>query len=103
MCATLLFLSPPPSPMSNHIFFLSSVFESIASHVEQWEGQGWDPLGLLPLVLAMLAKPDPGLGDVSTLDVLGLFPHPPSSTPFTAPSLHQEELWLLCTSFDSAF
>src|SRR6266702_2546966 len=29
--------------------------------------------------------------------------HPPSSAPLTAPSLPQEELWLLCTSFDLAF
>src|SRR6266702_4574915 len=35
--------------------------------------------------------------------MLSLSPHPPSSAPLTAPSLPQEELRLLRTSFDSAF
>ncbi len=69
--------------MSQHIFFLSSVFKSLASHIEQWEGQRWDPAGLLPTVITLLVKPDPGLGSASALDVLGLR--------------------LLCTSFDLAF
>ncbi len=82
-----LFLLPPPSPMSQNVFFLSCIFGSLTSQVKQWEEQGWDPLGLLPKVLSLLAKPDPGLGGVSTLDMLGLSPHPPSSAHLTAPSL----------------
>src|SRR6266702_413406 len=74
--------------MSKHLFFLSSVFKSVASHVEQWDGQWWDPAGLLPLVIKLLAKPDPGLGGVSALDMLGLFPTPlplPPSLPLPSP------------------
>jgi len=89
--------------MSQELFFLSTVFTSIGSYIEQWEEQRWDPLGLIPKVLSLLAKPDPGLGDVSTLDMLGLIQKPPSSQPPTAPSLPQEELRLLRTSFDKAF
>src|SRR6266702_4110668 len=86
----LLFLLPPPSHMSQELFFLSTVFTSIGSYIEQWEEQRWDPLGLIPKVLSLLAKPDPGLGDVSTLDMLGLIQKPPSSQPPTAPSLPPE-------------
>src|SRR6266702_4537886 len=99
----LLFLLPPPSHMSQELFFLSTVFTSIGSYIKQWEEQRWDPSGLIPKVLSLLAKPDPGLGDVSTLDMLGLIQKPPSSQPPTAPSLPQEELRLLRTSFDKAF
>ncbi len=89
--------------MPHSIFILYSIFISLANQVEQWEDQKWDPSGLLPMILSLLAKPDPGMDGASTLDLLGLIPKPPSSAPLTAPSLPQEELWLLCTSFDLAF
>ncbi len=89
--------------MSQDLFFLSTVLHSLGSYVKQWEEQGWDPSGLIPKLLLLLAKMDPGLGGVSTLDLLGLTLKPPSSDPPTAPSLPQEELRLLHTSFDSAF
>jgi len=51
----------------------------------------------------MMAKPDPTMDNLSFQDLLGLCPVSPSPAPPTAPSLPQEELWLLHTSFDMAF
>ncbi len=89
--------------LPNHLYHLTSIFTTLTVQVEQWEEQCRDPTGLLPKLLSMLAKPDPGLGGASALAFLGLVPHPTSSAPPTAPSLPQEELRLLRTSFDTAF
>src|SRR6266702_7307741 len=78
LCTTTI---PMSGPLPQHIFFLSSVFEAFISHVEDWEHSGVGPSGLIPSLLSFMAKPDPRLGNVSTLQMLGLSLTPPPSPP----------------------
>src|SRR6266702_1374280 len=61
------------------------------------------PEGVCTLVARWANARQAGLGNRSVLDMLAIVKTPPSSDPPTAPSLPQEELRLLRTSFDTAF
>src|SRR6266702_2476470 len=83
--------------------FFAQIFTVLSRHATEWERLGEDPSGFYPSVSLILAKSYDQLGDVSPLSLLGLSPTSPSSAPPTTPSLPQEELRLLRTSFDLAF
>jgi len=61
------------------------------------------PEGIRALIARHANAPQAELGNRSVLEVLAVDPTPTSSAHPTAPSLPQEELRLLCTSFDTAF
>src|SRR6266702_3695107 len=86
--------SPPTGP---HPF--TSLFTVLAAQIQTWVDNSLDPEQICLLTAAYLTWLVPDWGNVLLLDSLNLSPPPPP----TAPSLPQEELWLLCTSFDSAF
>jgi len=81
---------------------LIPVFTQLASCIQLWIDNGRDPQRVLSLMANWLSSPQADLGNQSTLSILSLTDDT-SSAPPTAPSLPQEELWLLCTSFDTAF
>ncbi len=85
------------------IFVLKNIFDVLSLHATEFAASGQDLSRFPPSVVSILSKPFPQLGNASSLAVLGLSPTSPSSAPPTAPSLPQEELRLLRTSFDTAF
>ncbi len=84
-------------------FYFKTLFNSLSQFITEWEASGRDPSGLLPSISTALTRWYSKFGDASPLTILGFSPTSPSSVPPTAPSLPQEELRLLRTSFDSAF
>ncbi len=87
--------SPPIGP---HPFI--PFLNALATQIQVWVDNGLDPLRIHSLLQSHLTWPVPDWGNESFFGSLQL---PPSVAPPTAPSLPQEELWLLHTSFDSAF
>ncbi len=85
--------SPPDGP---HPFI--SLFSALAAQIQTWVDNGLDPEWIRLLTASHLTWLVPAWGNVSLLNSLNLSPDP-----LTAPSLPQEELWLLHTSFDLAF
>ena len=74
---------------------------SLANQLQVWVDNGLDPQQICSLLASHFTRPVPSWGNMSFLDSLGLLPSSPA--PPTAPSLPQEELQLLHTSFDLAF
>ncbi len=72
----------------------------LATQIQTWVDRGLDPERIRSLLHTHFTRQVPEWGNVSFFGSLQL---PPSSDPPTAPSLPQEELRLLRTSFDSAF
>src|SRR6266702_3894177 len=99
----LLSFLPPSSHMSDSFSYIASAFRFASTTIEQRLNTGGDLQGLRAALRNVFTVADSTLGDVSLLEFLDLHPTPPSSAPPTAPSLPQEELRLLRTSFDSAF
>src|SRR6266702_777307 len=101
---TLLSLIPPSSlrmdspPVGPHPFI--PFLTALAAQIQVWVDNGLDPSRIRSLLQTHLTWPVPDWGNESFFGSLQLTP---SAAPPTAPSLPQEELWLLCTSFDSAF
>ncbi len=73
---------------------------ALATQIQVWVDNGLDPNRIRSLTASYLTQPIPDWGNVSLFSSLNLTPSP---DPPTAPSLPQEELRLLRTSFDSAF
>jgi len=96
-----LSLLPPPSStkMSTHPFI--TIFSDLASHIQLWVNNGWDPQQILSLTAQHLSMSQVMLCNCSVLQVLSLENDSPTAPP-SAPS-HSEEFWLLCKSFNSAF
>ncbi len=90
-------MSAPPANVLSHLFHV------LSNCLSSWPSSA-ALLGIAPVMVNELTRPLQELGGCSTLEALG-FPlgTPPSPAPPTAPSLPQEELRLLRTSFDSAF
>ncbi len=89
--------------MSDPLSHLAQLFNVLSNHCRAFQVTGRPSLAV-PQLVALLTHQSEVLDGVSALEFLGLHSPPsPSSEPPTAPSLPQEELWLLCTSFDLAF
>src|SRR6266702_2162146 len=102
MTLSHLSLLPPPSHVSDPLSSLISTFHTAATLIEQFRDNSDGSLRLQTMLLEMISAKDSSLGTHSFLEFIRLPPHPPSSAPPPAPS-PQEELQLLCTSFDAAF
>ena len=88
--------------MSDHFLWLSKLFTILSEQCSLYHVHGQSSHTVQDVAL-LLTFQDLQLGSISPLKFFGLSSTPPpSSAPPPAPS-PQEELQLLCTSFDAAF
>ena len=88
-------MAPPPGP---HPFI--PFLNDLAAQIQVWVDNGLDPQRIHSLIASHLTRSVPSWDNESFFGSLQLTTSP---KPPTAPSLPQEELRLLRTSFDSAF